>query len=276
VSEGTVSRGTVSQSPAPEEEQEPMALTLLEHLEELRLRLLRSLLAVAVGMLGGWFAAPYVLDWLVRMTVKHAYLLSPVEALFERFKLSVILGACLALPAVFYQVWAFVVPGLLRKEKSLLLPLVLGSLALFATGVAFAVWLILPIALAALDVFVTPSMTAQFRLSDVLSFVYSMCLATGMVFELPLAIGALTALRVVSSRFLLRQWRLAIVGAVVVGALITPGDVVIAQLILGIPLVALYALSVLVAWLIERTQGGTSRQPALLDNWARGSSGERA
>jgi sec-independent protein translocase protein TatC len=249
-----------------------MALTLLEHLEELRQRLLRSLLAVAVGMLGGWFASPYVLDWLVRETVHRAYVFSPVEALMERFKLAIILGACLALPAVFYQAWAFIVPGLFRKEKTLLLPLVLASLALFAAGVACSLWIVTPICIAALNVFLTPSMTSQFRLEDVLGFVYSLSLATGIVFQLPLGIGALTAMNVVSSRFLLRQWRLAIVGAVVVSALITPGDVVIAQLILGIPLILLYALSVIVAWMIERSRG-VARQPALLDNWARGSKG---
>lgn len=259
----------------PEEiEQEPMALTLLEHLEELRQRLLRSLIAVAIGLAGGWFVAPWVLDWLIHETVHRAFVFSPVEALMERFKLALILGACFALPAVFYQAWAFIVPGLFRKEKTLLLPLVLGSLGLFAAGVACSLWLILPICLKALNVFLTPSMTAQFRLESVLGFVYSLCLATGVVFQLPLGIGALTAMNVVSSRFLLRQWRLAIVGAVVVSALITPGDVVIAQLILGIPLIALYALSVIVAWMIERSRG-VARKPALLDNWG-GSSKESA
>ena len=259
----------------PEFDEAP-ALTLIDHLEELRRRLLRSLIAVAVGMAGGWFASPYVLDWLIRITVRHAVVLSPVEALFERFKLSLMLGAVFALPAIFYQVWAFVVPGLLRRERKLLLPLVVGSMALFAAGVALSLWVVTPIAIAALDVFLTPSMTAQFRLADVLGFVYGLCLATGIVFQLPLVVAALTALRVVSTRFLIRQWRLALVGAVVVSALVTPGDVVIAQLLLGIPLVALYALSVVVAWLIERSRGAEAREPALLDEWTRDTRGENA
>jgi len=254
----------------PVEQEEPVALTLLEHLEELRFRLLRSLIAVAIGMLGGWFASPWVLDWVVTRTVHRAFVFSPVEALFQRFKLAIILGACFALPAVFYQMWAFVVPGLLRKERTLLLPLVTGSMVLFAAGVACSIWIVLPFTLAALNAFLTPAMTVQFRLADVLGFVYGMCIACGIVFQMPLAIGALTALGVVSSRFLIRQWRLAIVGAVVVGALITPGDVVIAQLIMGIPLVLLYALSILVAWFIERSRGA-ARQPAMLDRWASGS-----
>lgn len=255
---------------------DPPALTLIDHLEELRRRLLRSLIAVALGMAGGWFAAPTVLDWLIRVTVRHAVVLSPVEALLERFKLSLLLGAVFALPAIFYQVWAFVVPGLLHRERKLLLPLVAGSMILFAAGVALSMWLVVPLALAALDVFLTPSMTAQFRLHDVLAFVYGLCLATGIVFQLPLVVAALTALRVVSTRFLVRQWRLALVGAVVVSALVTPGDVVIAQLLLGVPLIALYALSVIVAWLIERSRGGEAREPALLDQWTEDTRGERA
>lgn len=242
------------------------SLTLLEHLEELRHRLLRSALAVGVGMLGGWFAAPYVLDWLVHTTVRHVVVLSPVEALAERFKLALFLGGCLAVPAVLYQIWAFVVPGLLGRERRIVLPLVLGSMVLFAAGVATALFLVVPIAIQALDVFLTPSMTAQFRLNYVLGFVYSLCLATGIVFQLPLVVAALTFLRVVSSRFLIRRWRLALVGAVVVSALVTPGDVVIAQFLLGVPLVLLYALSVIVAWAIERARGAD--EPSLLDGMA--------
>jgi sec-independent protein translocase protein TatC len=241
-------------------------LTLLEHLEELRVRLLRSALAVVVGMVVGWLLAPPVLDWLVRSSVGHATVLSPVEALAERFRLALFLGAVVAAPAVLYQVWAFVVPGLLRRERQLILPLVVGSLALFAVGVATSLLLVVPIAMKALNVFLTPSMTAQFRLSYVLGFVYNLSLATGIVFELPLVVAVLTLLRVVSSRFLLKRWRLAIVGAVVVSALVTPGDVVIAQFLLGLPLVLLYLLSVIVAYVLERAGG--RKGPALLDSWA--------
>ncbi len=241
-------------------------LTLLGHLEELRVRLLRSALAVAVGLVAGWLVAPPVLEWLVRSTVGHVTVLSPVEALSERFRLALFLGACVAAPAVLYQVWAFVVPGLLRRERRLILPLVLGSLVLFAAGVATSLLLVVPIAIKALNVFLTPSMAPQFRLSYVLGFVYNLCLATGIVFELPMAVAVLTLLGVVSSRFLLRRWRLAIVGAVVVSALVTPGDVVIAQFLLVLPLVLLYLLSVAVAVAIERVRG--RREPALLDSWA--------
>lgn len=240
-------------------------LTFLEHLEELRTRLLRSALAVVVGMAAGWFLAPYALDWLIRTSVGQAAVMSPIEALAERFRLALFLGGCVAAPAVLYQIWAFVVPGLLRRERRLILPLVLLSLVLFAAGVATSVFLVVPIAIKALGAFLTPSMTAEFRLSYVLGFIYNLSLATGVVFQLPLVVAVLTLLRVISSRFLLRKWRLALVGAVVVSALVTPGDVVIAQFLLGLPLVLLYLLSVGVAWLLER--GRREREPALLDRW---------
>jgi sec-independent protein translocase protein TatC len=241
-------------------------MTLLEHLEELRRRLLRSALAVAAGMGVGWIAAPVVLEWLIRETVGTARVMSPLEAFGERFRLSLALGISLAMPAVLYQAWAFVVPGLLRRERLLLLPLVLGSLLLFAAGAATALLLVVPLALEALGGFLTPSMEPEYRLTYVLGFVYNLAIASGIVFQLPLVVGALTALGVLSSRFLLRRWRVALVTAVAVSALITPGDVVIAQLLLGVPLTALYLLSIALAWALERARG--MREPALFDRFA--------
>jgi sec-independent protein translocase protein TatC len=241
-------------------------MTLLEHLEELRQRLIRSAIAVALGLAGGWFASPYVLEWLIHNTVGQANVFSPIEAVAERFKLALVLGISLALPAIFYQIWSFVVPGLLQRERRLLLPLVTGSMLLLIAGISTALFVVVPIALTALEAFVTPSMTVEFRLSYVLGFVYNLCLATGIVFQMPLVVAALTFMRVISSRFLIRRWRLAIVGSVALSALVTPGDVVVAQLLLGVPLMALYWLSVGLAWAIEKTR--PAEEEALLDRLA--------
>jgi sec-independent protein translocase protein TatC len=238
-------------------------MTLLEHLEELRQRLIRSVIAVAVGLVAGWVVAPYVLEWLIAHTVGEANVFSPVEAIAERFKLALALGIALAMPAVFWQVWSFIVPGLLQKERRLILPLVMGSMVLLIAGVAMSVFVVVPIALTALETFVTASMVVEFRLSYVLGFVYNLSLATGIVFQLPLVVAVLTLMRVISSRFLVRRWRLAIVGSVVLSALVTPGDVVVAQFLLGVPLLALYWLSVALAWTIERSR--PSAGDALLD-----------
>jgi len=235
-----------------EEEAGRPALTLLQHLDELRSRLLRSVFAILLGAILGWWLSGSALEWAIHYTVGHVVVLDPIEAFSERFKLALVLGGCVALPFVLYQAWAFVLPGLFRRERSMMLPLVFVSLVLFFAGAGTAVGIVVPIVLKALAVFATPSMRQDIRLSSLLGFIYNLALATGAVFQLPLVAGALTWLRLTSSRWLLQQWRLAIVGMLVVSALITPGDVVTAQIILGIPLLVLYVLSIGIAWLVER------------------------
>jgi len=228
------------------------AASLLHHLDELRTRILRSVLAILLGAGVGWWFSAQALEWAIHHTVGSVIVLDPIESFSERFKLALILGGCVALPLVLYQAWAFVLPGLFRRERRLLLPLVSGSLVLFFTGAATAVLIVVPIVLEALRAFLTPSMQQQIRLSSLLGFLYNLAFATGVVFQLPLVAGALAALRIVSSRWLVRQWRVAIVAMLVVSALITPGDVVTAQIVLGVPLLLLYVLSIGVAWLVER------------------------
>jgi sec-independent protein translocase protein TatC len=235
-----------------EEELGRPAMTLLEHLDELRSRLLRSVVAILLGAGVGWWFSGVALEWTIKFTVGHVVLLDPLEAFGERFKLALILGACVALPFVLYQVWAFVLPGLFRKERRLLLPFVATSFVLFFIGAGIAIGIVVPLVLQVLNQFTTASMRQDIRLSSLLGFIYNLALATGVVFQLPLVAGALAAMRIVTARWLARQWRLAIVGTLIVSALITPGDVVTAQIILGIPLVLLYVLSIGIAWVVER------------------------
>jgi sec-independent protein translocase protein TatC len=243
-----------------EEELGRPAMTLLEHLDELRSRLLRSVIAILLGAgIGWWFSAP-ALEWTIKFTVGHVVLLDPLEAFGERFKLALILGGCVALPFVLFQLWAFVLPGLFRKERRLLLPFVATSLVLFFIGAGIAIGMVVPIVLEVLNQFTTASMRQDIRLSALLGFIYNLALATGVVFQLPLVAGGLAALGIVNSRWLAKQWRLAIVGTLIVSALITPGDVVTAQIILGIPLVLLYVLSIGVAWVVERLKKQRARE----------------
>ena len=251
-------RGGEDDDPSP-------ALSLLQHLDELRSRILRSVLAILLGAGVGWWFSAAALEWAIHHTVGTVIVLDPLESFSERFKLALVLGGCVALPLVLYQAWAFVLPGLFRRERRLLLPLVTASMALFFAGAATAVLLVVPIVLEVLRTFLTPSMQQQIRLSSLLGFLYNLALATGVVFQLPLVAGALAALRIVTSRWLVRQWRVAIVTMLIISALITPGDVVTAQVILGIPLVALYLLSIGVAWTVERMRRDdaiSSQEPA--------------
>ncbi len=227
-------------------------MTFLDHLEELRRVLFRSVLACMVGTLAGWVIAPRVLEDIIHRTVKQVIVLSPLEAFNERFKLSLILGLGLALPIVLWQIWSFVVPGLFRRERRMVLPMVLSSLVLFVLGAWSAYGYVVPLVIQVLTGFMTPSMKAEIRVGALLSFVYNMALACGVVFQLPLVCMTLTALGLVTPKFLLKQWRYAIVGVFFVTAIITPGDVVTAQLIMGVPMTALYFLSVGLSWFVAR------------------------
>jgi sec-independent protein translocase protein TatC len=227
-------------------------MPFVEHLAELRGMLMHSAAACVVGAIAGWWLAPRVLEDLIRRTVKQAVILSPLEAFNERFKLSLLLGLGLVLPYVFYRVWKFVVPGLFKRERSMILPMAMASMLLFAVGVWAAYVYLVPLVVEVLSQFQTPSMKSEIRLGALLGFFYNLALACGLVFQLPLVTMALTRLGIVTPGFLLRQWRVAIVLVFLVTAVITPGDVVTAQIIMGVPMTALYFVSVGLSWLVAR------------------------
>ena len=234
-------------------------MTFLQHLEELRKVLMQAAAACIAGALVGWWLAPRVLEDIVRRTVKQAVVLSPLEALNERIKLALILGLFLALPIVLHRIWSFIVPGLFKRERTWVVPIVIASLALFALGAWAAYGYVVPLVIQVLEQFMTPSLKAEIRLSSLLGFVYNMALACGVVCQLPLVTMMLTALGLVTPGALLRQWRYAIVAAFFVTAIITPGDVVTAQIVMGIPMTALYFVSVGLSYLVARRQRRSER-----------------
>jgi sec-independent protein translocase protein TatC len=227
-------------------------MPFLAHLEDLRRVLLHSTIAAGIGAIAGWWLAPRVLEDAIRRTVREVVVLSPLEAFNERFKLAMILGLFLVLPFVLFRVWSFVVPGLLKRERSWILPMAMASFVLFGLGAVAAYFYVVPLVIGVLSGFMTASMKAEIRVGSLLAFVYNMALACGIVCQLPLVTMTLTAIGLVTPGFLLRQWRVAIVGVFFVTAVITPGDVVTAQLIMGVPMTALYFVSVALSWLVAR------------------------
>jgi sec-independent protein translocase protein TatC len=155
-------------------------------------------------------------------------------------------------------VWRFVVPGLLKRERSMILPMAMGSMFMFALGVWCAYGYLMPLVISVLGRFMTPSMTAEIRLGSLLGFFYNLALACGLVGQLPLVTMALTAIGLVTPGFLLKQWRYALVLVFLVTALITPGDVATAQLIMGVPMTGLYFVSVGLSWLVAKRRKPSS------------------
>ena len=239
-------------SPTRPDPRQTGEMPFLHHLNELRRVLMQVVIACLVGAIAGWVLAPQVMERLIRRTVGRAVVLAPLEAFNERFKLALLIGLMLVTPYVFYRVWQFVVPGLLRRERSLILPMALASMVLFSLGVWAAYAYVVPLVLQVLSGFMTPSMVPQIRLSDLLGFFYNLGFACGLVCQLPLVTMTLTAMGLVTPRMLLEQWRYAIVGAFALTAIITPGDVVTAQIVMGVPMTLLYFLSVGLSWLVVR------------------------
>ena len=250
--------------PRPDDEVEVLeatpSMSFLQHLEDLRQALWKSAVAVAAGMAGGWFLAPRVLSDLIARTVKHAVVLSPFEAFNERFKLTFILGLGMAIPVVFWQAWSFVVPGLLKKERTWVPYLAIGSMVLFGLGAWAAYGYVVPLVVHVLEQFLVPGVTTEIRLSALLEFTYNLALACGLLMQMPMVALLLTAIGLVTPQFLLRQWRGALVAIFIVTALITPGDVVSAQVIMGLPMVLLYFVSVGLSFMVARKRDQRDRE----------------
>jgi sec-independent protein translocase protein TatC len=241
------------------------AMTLVEHLEELRRRLVWSFVAIAVGAAVGWFLYNPVIHLLQNPFCETIHRLPPasrpptgcqfvfngaVDPVFVKIKVVVFLGLLLALPVVLYQLWAFVVPGLTKRERRMAVPFIGSSMVLFLLGVAIAYWT-LPKALQFLLGFGGPTLVPLLTASSFLSFVVLVALAFGISFEFPIVLIFLSIVGVLSSRKL-RDWRrYAIFGISVFAAVITPSADPYSMLAMMIPMVVFYEAAIIVTRLLK-------------------------
>lgn len=223
----------------------------LDHLEELRRVLLSCLAALAVTSLLAYFFSARILDYVVVSQVGEAQFLHPMEAFSVRIKISLLLGFVVSLPFIAFEVWGFVLPGLHERERRLVLPLAISSVVFFIVGLAFSYLVLTPMMMKLLVSFGTAHVKANIAVDYLIDFMLKTCLASGLLFELPLVIAVLTHLGIVTPRFLWSKWRHAVVIILVVAAVVTPGDGP-SQLILAAPIVVLYFLSILLSAMIVR------------------------
>ena len=234
--------------------------SLIEHLVELRTRLLRAMTGLGLALVAllpfanrlyGWFAQP-LLDKLPQGA--HLIAVEVASPFFAPLKLALFAAVLVTMPWLLYQAWAFVAPGLYRREKRLALPLLVSAVALFYAGCAFAFFLVLPAVFGFLTA-VTPDGVAMMTdINAYLNFVLVIFLAFGISFELPVALVILVALGWVTPGQL-REWRgYSIVGVFILAAVITPPDVV-SQLMLAIPMCLLYEAGIIAARMIVPRRG---------------------
>jgi sec-independent protein translocase protein TatC len=255
----------------------PAEMPFLDHLEELRWRIIYSLAALVVGVGIGFFIVWHfhVLEWLQgpilpylhgrRLMVTH-----PAEGFSILMQTSIVVGLVIALPVIIYQVWAFLSPALYKKEKRVAIPVILGVVLLFIAGAALAWYFVLPMSLRFLTAVGAESFDQMITGAEYFSFVTSMVLAIGAVFELPIAILLLSAFGLVTPKFLAKYRKHALVVSYLAAAIITPGDVLITSVALMVPLYLLYELSIGLSFIVYRRR----QRSALLSEEAERAAGE--
>lgn len=228
----------------PSEDDGTMSLTA--HLEELRSRIIKSLLGIAVGSVIAWFFLDAITNWLIQ-PVGKLYYMRPGEAFFTYLKIDVTAGFLIALPIIFYHAWRFFLPALTRAERAILGVLVPSSVVLFFVGMAFSFFLIMPVALKFFMGFGEESEQLQvmFSFGNYFDFVIMFVLPFGFVFELPLVIIVLGKLGILTSEWLGKYRRYVFFFSFVLGALVTSPDI-FTQVAVAIPVVLLYEVGYLV------------------------------
>ena len=239
------------------------SMTLTEHLAELRVRIIRSALAVAIGMVLIIAFYDQVLEFLLQPYVElcdrkpqdfcdpDLAVFSPTEGLATRVRVGLYGGIVMALPVILWQVWRFIVPALNKQEKKWAIPVVATSVVLFVAGGALAYFTIGQ----ALDFLIGWSgsdVNQIYSVQSYVSLIGLMIFAFGLGFMLPVFVFGLQALGVITPKRLLQSWRIALVAIAVISAVITPSGDPVTMGMLGLPMVVLYFLAILLGWLVVR------------------------
>ena len=245
--------------------QSPDKMSFLEHLDELRVRLVHSLIALCVGFAVCWGFREQIFHVLTQPLrkafpdIKFIYT-SPSEALLLYMKMAFFVGIFVAAPYILYQVWAFISPGLYPHEKAWAIPFIAMGTIFFVGGAAFGHFFLFPITFSFLGQFGGKDMQFLPKIDEYYSFYSWFLLGLGLVFQVPVIIFVLARIGLVTPRFLLRQWRWVAVLSFVIAAFITPTPDMVTQSLLALPMIGLYLFGVVVAWVFGRAR---RKEPAV-------------
>lgn len=222
-------------------------MPFLNHLEELRWRLLKSFLAIIITTIAAFYYAEQIMQFITAPLGETKLYFTEVTGSFYAFlKLSLLTGILAASPVVFYQLWAFVSPGLYNKEKMAVLPLVFVSTLLFLVGAGFCYYTVLPYSLKFLIDFAGDLLSPLITVGSYITFAGMMMLAFGICFQLPVAAYFLGRIGLINPAFLRKGRRYAVILILIFAAILTPSPDVATQLMLAVPLYLLYELSIII------------------------------
>lgn len=237
-------------------------MSFFDHLEELRWRIIKAALGVIIGMIICWIFIDWIMDAVFLSPITrlnnslapgqqpfHMQNLKPFGQVFLYMQVAIIGGIIVSLPNILYQLWAFIAPGLLPKERKYIRAIVTFSTFCFLAGIAFAYYVMLPAALRFFAGFGSTTIENNLAINEYMNFAVSLLLAAGVVFELPMVSWFLSRLGILKPDFMRKYRRHSIVVIFILAAILTPGTDPVSQILLAIPLLGLYEISIWVsAW----------------------------
>jgi sec-independent protein translocase protein TatC len=253
--------------PRPDEDESPGGkMSFLEHLDELRKRIVNACIGVAVGVVLGFFFIDKIFNFLMA-PARHALppgstmiYTQPGEAFGLYITVSLIAGVVIASPFIMFQVWMFIAPGLYSSEKRFAIPFVLFSTIGFVAGAAFNHYVAFPFIMMFFGSFNSIDLKFMPKLDEVFGLYTKMLMGIGIVFQMPTVVFFLAKMRLVTARFLAKNFKYAFLLIFIVAAVITPTGDPMTQTIFAAPMVALYGISIVVAWIVgpKRVRDGAS------------------
>jgi len=244
------------QFPDDDEDSSGAKMSFLEHLDELRKRIVNALIAVLVGILISFTFISRIYSFMMAPTMRQLpagsrlIYTEPGEAFSLYIQLSMIVGAVLASPFIMYQLWMFVAPGLYQNEKKLAIPFVLLSTLGFVGGALFNHYIMFPWMMAFFASFNTSDLQFMPKLDSVFSLYTKFLLAMAAVFQMPTLVFFLAKMRLITARFLLAQFKYAVLLTFIISAVITPTGDPVTQTVFAAPMIGLYVLGIGIAWIV--------------------------
>jgi len=229
-------------------------MSLMEHLDELRRRIVHSAIYLGLGFGIAWFFHDRIVGFLqapLNHIGKSLVFTHPMDALNLYLQASLLSGVILASPFILFQVWLFIAPGLYQREKRFVIPFMTATIGLFLSGAAFGYYYVLPGAIKILVVDMGHNFTPMITIEDYTSFFLSIILGLGISFEMPVLIFFLAMFGIVSPRFLWKNFQYAILAVFIVAAVICPSPDPWTMCIYAIPMLSLYTIGIGVAWWVH-------------------------
>jgi sec-independent protein translocase protein TatC len=245
--------------PEPEDEEDGEAkMSFLDHLDELRKRIIWALVSIGIGFIPAFVFINQIFDFIMRPMQRllpagqTLIYTDPSEAFMLEIKICLIVGTMIASPLVFTQVWLFIAPGLYSHEKRLAIPFVVMSSVLFIVGAAFSHYVVFPIVWRFFTSFTTDYLTFMPRVEPAFSMYLRLVLALGLTFQLPTIVLFLARMGMITPRFMIRNFKFAVLLIVIAAAVLSPDGGGVGMVAMGGPVILLYILSIGLAWIFGK------------------------